>query len=263
MLEKKSEQKTYELIQSWLEDYKSTVDKYKKTKIKALIVTRMLPIIKKIARTIARRSYDPIEDMVQAGAIGLLKAIDSYSENVNDNFKIYAGYLIIGEMKHFLRDKLNTIRVPRHIQELSYRINTFTSSLTFEQLNELTNDEVAEALNVSAKDVDFAIQADRRKNTISLDDIYSTDSDNLSYEEVLSNNDYKETRENEDTKIILKDVIEKLPKEYKDIVKLYYYEDLSQKDIAQKLNLTPMQTSRKLKKSFSLLYKMIADKTGV
>ena len=261
MLEKKSEQKTYELVQSWLEEYKSSTDKYKKAKTKALIVTRMLPIIKRIARTIARRSYDPIDDMVQAGAIGLLKAIDSYSANLNDNFKIYAGYLIIGEMKHFLRDKLNTIRVPRHIQELSYRINTFTRSLTLEQLNELTNDEVAEALNISKKDVDFVLQTDRRKNTISLEDIYSADSDNLSYEEVLSDNDYKETRDNEDAKIILKEVIEKLPEEYRNIVKLYYYEDLSQKDIAQKLNLTPMQTSRKLKKSFSLLYKMIADNT--
>ena len=116
MLEDRSENKTYELVNSWLIEYKSTVDKYKKAKLKALIVTRMLPIIKRIARTIARRSYDPIEDMVQAGAIGLLKAIDSYSAERNDNFKIYAGYLIIGEMKHYLRDKLNTIRVPRHIQ---------------------------------------------------------------------------------------------------------------------------------------------------
>ena len=95
----------------------------------------MLPVIKRIAKTIARRSYDPIDDMIQAGSIGLLKAIDSYSQDVNDNFKIYAGYLIIGEMKHYLRDKLNTIRVPRHIQELTYRINSFTRALTFARIS--------------------------------------------------------------------------------------------------------------------------------
>ena len=263
MLEDRSENKTYELVNSWLIEYKSTVDKYKKAKLKALIVTRMLPIIKRIARTIARRSYDPIEDMVQAGAIGLLKAIDSYSAERNDNFKIYAGYLIIGEMKHYLRDKLNTIRVPRHIQELSYRINTFTRSLTIEQLNDLTNDEVAEALNVTPKAVDFALQADRRKSTLSLEDIYATDSDSLSFEEVISStDDYKATRENEDDKLILKDVIEKLPNEYKNLVKMYYYEDMNQKDIAKKLNVTPMSISRKMKKAFSLLYKMIADNSN-
>ncbi len=254
-----NEQKTYELVSKWLEEYHLETNKYKKTKIKALIVTQMFPIIKRIAKTIARRSYDPIEDMVQAGAIGLLKAIDSYSKDINNNFKIYAGYLIIGEMKHFLRDKLNTIRVPRHIQELSYRINTFTRDLTLNELNELTNDNVAAALNVTAKEVDFAKQADRRKNTLSLDEIYMTDSGHSNYEEMIAGMNYKEALELEDSKIILKEVIERLPEEYKKLVNLYYYNDFSQKEISEKLNMTQMQVSRKLKKAFSILYKMIAD----
>lgn len=259
MREDNKDKQTYELITRWLEAYKISTDKYERAKLKALIVTRMLSIIKKIARTIARRSYDPIDDLVQAGSIGLLKAIESYSAEVNDNFKIYAGYLIIGEMKHYLRDKLNTIRVPRHIQELSYRINTFTNSLTYEQLNELTNDDVAEALKVTPKAVDYAMQADRRKSVVSLENIFS-DVDSLSYEEVLSaHDDYKEASENEDDKIVLKDVIEKLPDEYRKLVEMYYYDDMNQKDIAEKLGMTQMRISRKMKKAFSMLYKMIAD----
>ena len=258
---KNNSENTYELVSEWLKDYKTTDNKYKKAKAKTLIVSRMLPIIKKIARTIARRSYDPIEDLVQAGSIGLLKAIDSYSNDVNDNFKIYAGYLIIGEIKHYLRDKLNTIRVPRHIQELSIRINNFTKTLTLDELNELTNDDVAEALNVSSSAVNYVMQADRRKSVISLDDMYNSSDDNLGYEEVIASSDYKETRDLEDMKIILKDVIEKLPPESKKLVKMYYYEDMSQKEIAQKLNYTQMQISRRMKKAFSLLYHMIADKT--
>lgn len=259
MREDNKDKQTYELITRWLDAYKISTDKYERAKLKALIVTRMLSIIKKIARTIARRSYDPIDDLVQAGSIGLLKAIESYSAEVNDNFKIYAGYLIIGEMKHYLRDKLNTIRVPGHIQELSYRINTFTNSLTYEQLNELTNDDVAEALKVTPKAVDYAMQADRRKSVVSLENIFS-DADSLSYEEVLSaHDDYKEASENEDDKIVLKDVIEKLPDEYRKLVEMYYYDDMNKKDIAEKLGMTQMRISRKMKKAFSMLYKMIAD----
>ena len=257
-----SEQKTYELVSEWLEEYHSETDRYKKAKAKALIVTQMLPIIKKIARTIARRSYDPVEDLVQAGAIGLLKAIDTYSGDLNNNFRIFAGYYIIGEMKHFLRDKLNTIRVPRHIQELTYRINSFVRTLTLEELNELTNDDVAEALQVSRKEIDYAIQVDRRRNTISLDSLYSNETNNLGYEEVFAKDNYKDTRELEDIKIVLRDVIEKLPKEFQDLVKAYYYEDLSQKEISEKFNLTQMQVSRKLKKAFTILYRMIADNTA-
>ena len=55
------------------------------------------------------------------------------------------------------------------------------------------------------------------------------------------------------------EVIEKLPDEYRNLVKLYYYEDMNQKEIANIYNLTQMQVSRKMKKAFSLLYKMIAD----
>lgn len=261
MMKNSSEQQTYELVAEWLEEYHSAANNIKRAKAKALIVTRMLPIIKKIARTIARRSYDPIDDMVQAGAIGLLKAIDSYSKNINDNFKVYAGYLIIGEMKHYLRDKLNTIRVPRHIQELSFRINTFISTLTVEEVNELTNDDVAEALNVSKKEVDFALQANRRSSTISLEEVFAADNDNLGYEEILSNESYQEYRDVEDFKINLQDAITKLPDEAQELVRMYYTQDLNQKEIAEKLNLTQMQVSRKMKKAFSLLYKMLADRT--
>lgn len=248
-----------ELVAEWLEEYRKADNDFQKAKAKTLIVSSMLPIVKRIARTIARRSYDPIEDLVQAGSIGLLKAIDSYSSSTNDRFKIYAGSLIIGEMKHYLRDKLNTIRVPRHIQELAYRINSFINTLTTEELNNLTNDFVAEALNITTEQVNMAFQAERRKHTFSLEDIYRSDSDNLGYEEVLSSVDYKESSEIEDTKMLLKNLISRLPEEYRSLVELYYHNDLSQKDIAERLDLSPMQVSRKLKKAFAMLYDMITE----
>ena len=250
---------TYELIAEWLEEYNSAADKYKKARAKALIVSSMLPVIKRIANTIARRATDPVDDLVQAGAIGLLKAIDTYECGLNKSFRIYAGYFIIGEMKHYLRDKLNTIRVPRYIQELTYRINNFTKELTLEELNELTNDDVADALKVSKREVDRAIQIDRRGFTLSLEEMYMAENDSLGYEELFAKDNYGEAREMEDYKIILKDVIEKLPEEYRELIELYYYKDMNKKEIAELKNLTKMQITRKFKKAFTMLYKMIAD----
>ena len=154
---------------------------------------------------------------------------------------------------------MNTIKVPRHIQELSYRINSFISTLTVDELNELTNEYVAKALNVSKKDVDFVMQAERRKSTVSLEDVYKADANNLGYEEVISSGDYKEMSDMADARLILELVIARLPKEYRKIIELYYYNDLSQKEIAERLNFTQMQVSRKIKKAFSLLHEMIAD----
>ena len=154
---------------------------------------------------------------------------------------------------------MNTIKIPSHIQELSYRINSFINTLTADELNELTNEYVARALNVTENDVDFAIQSNRRKLTISLDNIYVANAKNLSYEEVVPVEDYKEAANIADAKLILELVIARLPKEYRKIIELYYYQDLNQVEIAEKIGLTKMQTNRKLKKAFEILHDMIAD----
>ena len=249
----------YELVSKWLNDYHAAKNEHERAKAKALIVTRMMPIVKRIAKGIARRSYDPIEDLTQAGAIGLLKAIDSFTPEINENFKFYAGSLIIGEMKHYIRDKLNTIRVPAHIQELSTRINFFISTLTVDELNNLTDEYVANALNVPTKDIEIAKLSNRRKLTLSLDSIYVGDEHNLSYEEIIPEENYKEKVEIEDARLIIGLIIARLPKEYRKLISLYYYKDMNKREIANKLNISEMQVVRKLNKAFELLHEMIAD----
>lgn len=249
----------YEKISEWLDTYHSTDNTEEKTKVKNLIVEKMTPVVKYIARTIARRATDPIDDMVQAGFIGLLKAIDHYSKERNDNFRVYAGYLIIGEMKHYLRDKLNTIRVPRHIQELSIRINNFTRDLTAEELERLTSEDVASALQISTKAVDFALQMDRRRSTLSLDDIFNDD-DSLSYEELLADKNYKINADIADNIIVFKDIVKQLPADQQFLINLYYEKGMSQKEIADKLMLSQMTVSRKMKKLFHEIYQMMEEK---
>jgi RNA polymerase sigma-B factor len=261
VLQKKSPNaEEYLKIPEWLKLYHSTSDIKKKSELKTLIVSVMMPVVKHIAKTIARRADDPIEDLVQAGSIGLLKAIDNFSKEKNDNFRVYAGYLIIGEMKHYLRDKLSLIRVPRHIQELSIRINNFTQTLTPEEVQALTSEDVASALELSTKAVDYVLQMDRRRSTLSLDDMYQSDSDSLSYEEMFEKGDYKEQAEIEDLKIIFNDFIDKLSPELKIIVDMYYKQDMSQREIADALQLSQMSVSRKMKHAFNQIYQLVVDK---
>lgn len=252
---------TYEKIAEWLDAYRSEVSVKKKAKLKTLIVSNMVPVVKNIAKTIARRSYDPIEDLIQAGFIGLLKAIDKYSKEKNNNFRIYAGYLIIGEMKHYIRDKMDAIRVPRHIQELTIRINNFTKNLTAEEVQSITSEEVASALEVSQKAVDMAMVADRRRSTISLEDI-SSNKDSLNFEELLPADDYKERAEYEDSRIIFEEVINKLPPDERVIVDMYYKQDMNMKEIAEALVITPMSVSRKMKSALNIISKFVAEKEG-
>lgn len=249
----------YKKIAVWLDNYHATDDYKKKAKLKTLIVATMIPVVKHLAKTIARRSTDPIEDLVQAGSVGLLKSIDRYSKDKNDNFRVFAGYFIIGEMKHYLRDKLNTIRVPRHIQELCVRISNFTSTLTYEELQNLTSDEVASALEIPASVIDFALMADRRSSTVSLEDVFSVHNDSLGYEEILLDEAYQEQVEFEDAKIIFDGVIEKLPPEHRVIIDMYYKQDMNQKEIAEALLITPRMVSWKMKKAFDIISTFVAE----
>ena len=259
-MEDRDNNRLYEQISEWLRIYRTSNDSYVKEKARTLIVSQMVPIVKHIAKTIARRDYDPVEDLAQAGFIGLLKAIENYNPKKNNNFRVYAGYLIIGEIKHYIRDKMNTIRVPRYIQELTIRINNFTRDLTPEEVNSLTSDEVASALEVPTKVVDLAIQAERRKSTISLEDIYVQNNESMSFEEMLPVDDYKDRESFEDARIIFEDVIQKLPPDEKVIIDMYYKQDMSQKEIAEAMLMSPMSVTRKLRHAFELMSTMVAER---
>ena len=248
------------LISEWLDIYHSDCDDRKKLEVKTLIVIQMMPVVKRITRTIARRQYDPIEDLTQAGFVGLLKAIDCYSKEKNDNFRVFAGYYIIGEIKHYLRDKLTMIRVPSYVQELNIRINAFIKTLTPEEVQSLTSNALASALHVSQERVEYARDIERRSRTVSLDSLYqSFNNETLGYEELFESNGYTTSKNYTDEKILLNAAMKKLPEEAKTLLEMYYKKDMPQKEIAQKLGLTEMQVSRRLKKIFELINSYIDE----
>ena len=92
-------------ILTWLQKYEIEKDNKTKKHYETLVLMAYMPLVNKIAKGLARRSTDPIEDIIQVGAIGLLKAINSYNSNISSKFKTYATYKITGEIKHYLRDK--------------------------------------------------------------------------------------------------------------------------------------------------------------
>lgn len=252
-----NEESIYIKIQDWLESYRNSNNHHQKKRLMNLIVVAMMPVIKKIANSIARRAEDPVEDLVQAGSIGLVKAIKRYNPELCPKFRIYAGYLIVGEMQHYMRDKVSLIKVPREIIELAMRIKNFVKDLSEEEMDNMTSQKVAEALDVPVQKVNTAIDIDRRKKVTSLDELISVDGNKTSIGDLTPAYDYKEFSEKYDMHMEIDNIIKNLPAEYKEIVELFYYEDMKQTEIAQKLNLNQMMVSRKLKKAFNYMYNII------
>ena len=256
-LSNSNDESIYIKIQDWLESYRNSNNNHKKKRLMNLIVVAMMPVIKKIANSIARRAEDPVEDLVQAGSIGLVKAIKRYNPELCPKFRIYAGYLIVGEMQHYMRDKVSLIKVPREIIELAMRIKNFVKDLSEEEMDNMTSQKVAEALDVPIQKVNTAIDIDRRKKVASLDELISVDGNKTSIGDLTPAYDYKEFSEKYDMHMEIDNIIKNLPAEYKEIVELFYYEDMKQTEIAQKLNLNQMMVSRKLKKAFTYMYNII------
>ena len=251
----------YDEIAEWLKIYKSTEDEKQKKHLQNVIVLAAMPMVKKIARGLARRNTDPVEDIIQVGSVGLVKAIQLYNPKVSENFKTYATYLITGEIRHYLRDKVSMIKAPREIYELAYRVNKLMQKLKDDQGNEPSEVVLAEELGTSVGKIKEVIDVERRKQTISLDQIITTGSDeSLSlFDKVADDNHYNLESFQED-KILLKDAISKLDVKLQEVVVLNYFEDMSQTQIATRLGISQMQVSRRLKKALNNLLAILSEK---
>lgn len=86
-----------------------------------LLIERHLPLVRSIARRYAGGS-EPLEDLTQVGAIGLIKAVDRFDAGRGVAFGAYAAPFIAGEIRHHLRDGCSPVRVPRRLQEEGVRV---------------------------------------------------------------------------------------------------------------------------------------------
>lgn len=242
----------------WLEEYKNTDNTKTKTQLKNLIVHFYLPLVKKIAHGLARRQTDPVEDIVQVGYLGLMKAIEQYDESFGTSFKTYATHRITGEIRHYLRDKISIIRAPRELLELSFRMNLILEKLKRKLGRPPSELELAEELQTTVKRVNEVIEVDRRKQTISLDQIINiSENDQNTLMEKLVDNKYQEYQNFQEERMMIMEAVELLPENLKQVIKMSFFEDLSQVEIAEKIGISQMQVSRRIKKATEELFNII------
>ncbi len=246
-------------LNTLLSDYLSAdPDTREKEKIRDQIIERVMPYVKKIAHGLARRSSDPVEDLVQVGNIGLIKAVDKFNPLMGSSFKTYATYFITGEIRHYLRDKTSMIKAPRQMYELYYRINQIVQKLTEDLGRTPTDLEIAEELECPVKQVVQAQDVERRRMPVSLDQFTVGENGNETvYLERLVDDRQVEARENHENRIIIENALGHLKPEFREVVRMTFYEDLSQTQIAERLGISQMQVSRRLRKALELLYKEI------
>jgi RNA polymerase sigma-B factor len=221
-------------------------------KEKQKLVNEFLPLVKKIARGLARRSTDPVEDLIQVGSIGLLEAINRYETGHNTEFKTYAVHFITGHIRHYLRDRQNLLRGPRVLQELSYRLSQVSNKLTQQMGRDPSNQELAEALEVSLEQVDQVKMYDRRVTVLWLDQESGDgdDDEQRSLLDTLSDGRTSvDNREDLDDRLVLVEAMEHLPEAQRKLLELRYFQDLTQAELSRRLGISQMEVCRRLKKA--------------
>lgn len=241
--------------------YKTCTDEKKKRMLHINIVESGMNLVKRIAGNISAQSGISNEDLVQVGSIGLIKAIEFFNPQKNTKFKTYASYFIRGEIKHYLRDKASMIKAPRELQELVFKISSAVKQLKEKGIEDPSEDQIADIVGVSVEKIHEVMEIELCKSTLSLDQAISTvDDDDLTLIDKIPSGDYQEFMNSYENKIMLAEAIKKLPKDLQQIIEMSYYEDLNQREISERIHISQMQVSRRLKKALSKMYEIITSK---
>lgn len=213
---------------------------------KEKIVSDNTGLVWSIARRFVNRGYD-LEELYQIGCIGLLKACDRFESRYGVQFSTYAVPLIAGEIKRFLRDN-GAIKVSRILKQNGYQISKAKEALLHKYGREATLDELADYTGLCVEDIVMATEANREVESIQ-QTICGKDGTQVSLVERLVDEAQSEVAaENIMNRILVGQAMEKLGEMEQELIRLRFFEDKTQTEVAKVLGISQVQVSRLEKK---------------
>lgn len=214
------------------------------------LITMYLNLVKYLASRFRNRG-EPIDDLVQVGTIGLIKAIDRFDIDRQVEFTTYATPTIVGELKRYFRDKGWAIKVPRRLQELSFKVNKTIDALTQRLQRSPTIEEIAQELEVTPEEVLEAMETSEAYNFVSLESDRGDGSDSFSILEYIGKDD--QLMATVEDRATLSAALRHLTPQEQRVLYLRFFEGLTQTEIARQLEISQMQVSRLLRKTLKVL----------
>ena len=223
--------------------YKATGD----PDVRDQLIVSHLNLVRFLASKFKNRG-EPLDDLIQVGTIGLIKAIDRFDPSRGLEFTTYATPTILGEIKRHFRDKGWSVRVPRRLQELSAKVNQANDELTNEFSRSPSVEEIAKRVGASVDDVLEAMESSSAYSSVPLEGGGSSDDD-----DAPSVIDHYATEDEDlaasDDRIVLEDAIRDFSPREKDVIRMRFFEGMTQVEIAQRLGISQVQVSRLLRRT--------------
>ena len=219
------------------------------------LIEQYLSLVRSLARRYSYRG-EQLEDLVQIGCIGLIKAIDRFDLERGVELTTYATPNIIGEIKRHFRDKGWAVRVPRGLQELNVQLSKLIEEKTVELGRSPTIPELAKAAGVQEEEVLEALESGRAYTSLSLSAGGSDEDGELDPLESLGTIEHQ--YEVSEDRAVLAPGFRALDERERRILHLRFFDGLTQSQIAQQVGISQMHVSRLIRRALEKIRDEIA-----
>ena len=196
-----------------------------------------------------------MEDLIQIGCIGLLKAVDYFDLNMDVRFSSYAVPMILGEIRRYLRDD-GMLKVSRSLKNIAYQTSKTREMLTVQLGREPSIEEIADATGVEREEIIMAMEASAELESLQKS-VYQSDGNEICLEDKVE--DRRDAVSELMNHVLLENMLKVLDPEEKSLIHMRYYEEMTQSQIAAKMQKTQVQISRMEKKILKKMRLCIKD----
>jgi len=223
--------------------------KHRSLELRDALVVRHMPLVKRVAGHFAR---DPSmrDDLTQVGYVGLIKAVENFDPSMGVPFEAYARPMIAGEITHYLRDQAPVIRPPRWYRGLNARLHATRDELVAKLQREPSVDELAERMNVTPDGIQEILKLRASYNLMSMTPNAESQDAQVRVDAIRSRRHLSFQLPIED-RVTLDMALEQLADFEKRVVYLFFFMDLTQTEIAQRIGSTQRQVSRVLARTLT------------
>lgn len=205
------------------------------------LIERHLPLVRAVARRHANQA-EPLEDLVQVGAVGLIQAVDRFDPDRGVPLAAYAQPAVDGAVRRHLRDLAAPIRPPRRLTELSASLRRLEPELEAQLARPPTAAELATAAGADEREVLSALESDQARRPISL---------SVSPEELPPLPATEDGYADSERRLLVRDAFRALGRRERRILRLRFYAGLSQEEIASEVGLSQVHVSRLIHSSLA------------
>lgn len=223
------------------------------------LVNLNLGLVRREAHRWMRQSDESFDDLMQVGSLGLIRAIERFDLSKGYAFSSFAIPYIRGEIQHYLRDRSSTVRIPRKWQTLAHQSRQAITALRVELHRQPTEQEIADRLEISLAEWSEVKLAIRNRSLLSLDaPMLDEGTDSASLSDVLPDPKYRSFQLAEEDRIRLHQALQQLEDKTRNILEFVFLHDLTQKETAEKLGISSVTVSRRVKQGLNHLKNLMA-----